>query len=220
MSVTVYVEGGGDRAQLQAQCRKGFQELLDKAGFGGRLPRVVACGARSSAFRDFKMALRKRVEREDDEYPILLVDSEGPVADDNQPDANPSGAWLHLSGPPDRWPRPSCAEDDQAQLMVTTMETWLLADKQTLIAYFFPTSMNGNAMNASALLPDTDLESRRKREISDALRNATQSSSKGRYHKGNHSFDLLGRIAPEELKSRLPHFRRFVETLDARLPPA
>ena len=97
--------------------------------------------------------------------------------------------------------------------MVTTMETWLLADRQTLIVYF-------PAMSANALPPDADLESRRKPDVTAALRNATQSSSKGRYHKGNHSFDLLGRVEPEELKSRLPHFRRFVETLDARLPPA
>lgn len=212
MSVTVYVEGGGDRAQLKAQCRRGFQKLLDKAGFGGRLPRVVACGSRNDAFRDFKIALRERVERKDDEYPILLVDSEDLLAEADRTDINPSGAWRHLSRRDD-WTRPSGAEDDQAQLMVTTMETWLLADRQTLIAYF-------PAMSASALPPDADLESRRKKEVSAALRNATQSSSKGPYHKGNHSFDLLGRIVPEELKSRLPHFRRFVETLKARLPPA
>ena len=223
MSVTVYVEGGGDRAQLQAQCRKGFQALLDKAGFGDRLPKVVfvPCGSRNDAFRDFKIALRERVERKDDEYPILLVDSENPVADDNQPDANPSGAWRHLSGPPDSWDIPPGAEDDQAQLMVTTMETWLLADRQTLVAYFFPAAMSGSARSTSAPPPDADdLESRRKKEVSDALRNATQSSSKGRYHKGKHSFDLLGKVQPEKLKRRLPHFRRFVETLDARLPPA
>ena len=93
------------------------------------------------------------------------------------------------------------------------METWLLADRQTFIAYF-------PAVSASALPPDADLESRRKKEVSDALRNATQSSNKGRYHKDNHSFDLLGRVQPEELKRRLPHFRRFVETLGARLPSA
>ena len=207
MSVTVYVEGGGDSAELKGQCRKGFQKLLANAGFGGRLPRVVACGARNQAFRNFKRALR-----DGDGYPILLVDSEDPVAEADRSDANPSGAWRHLSRRDD-WTRPSGAKDDQAQLMVTTMETWLLADRQTLIAYF-------PAMSASALPPDADLESRRKPDVTAALRNATQSSSKGRYHKGNHSFDLLGRIAPEELKSRLPHFRRFVETLDARLPPA
>ena len=219
MSVTVYVEGGGDRAELQAQCRKGFHELLAKAGFGGRSHRVVPCGSRNDAFRDFKIALRKRVERQDDEYPILLVDSEDPVADDNQPDANPSGTWRHLSGPSDHWTRPSGAADDQAQLMVTTMETWLLADGRTLIDYFFP-AMSGSAMSASALLPDANLESHRKKKIAYTLRNATQSSSKGRYRKGSHSFDLLGKVEPEELKSRLPHFRHFIETLDARLPPA
>ena len=212
MSVTVYVEGGGDRAQLKAQCRKGFQKLLDKAGFDGRLPRIVACGSRNDAFRGLKKALRKSIGRKEDEYPILLVDSEDPVADTDRSDASPSGAWRHLDRR-DGWTRPSGAKDCQAQLMVTTMETWLLADRETLIAYF-------PAMNANALPPDVDLESRRKEEVSDALRNATQSSSKGRYHKGHHSFDLLGRVRPEELKSRLPHFRRFVETLEARLPPA
>ena len=208
MSVTVYVEGGGDSAQLKAQCRKGFRELLDKAGFGGRLPRVVPCGSRNQAFRNFERALRDGVG-----YPILLVDSEDPVAEADRSDANPSGAWRHLSRRDD-WTRPSGAEDDQAQLMVTTMETWLLADRQALIAYF-------PAMNASALPPDADdLESRRKPDVTVALRNATQSSSKGRYHKGKHSFDLLGKVQPEELKRRLPHFRRFVETLGARLPSA
>ena len=207
MSVTVYVEGGGDSAELKGQCRRGFRVLLANAGFGGRLPRIVACGPRSRAFRDFERALRNG-----DGYPILLVDSEDPVADADRSDANPSGAWRHL-GRRDGWTKPSGARDDQAQLMVTTMETWLLADRQTLIAYF-------PAMNANALPPDVDLESRRTQKVTDALRDATRSSSKGRYHKGNHSFDLLGRVQPEELKGRLPHFRRFVETLDARLPSA
>ena len=207
MSVTVYVEGGGDSAELKGQCRRGFQKLLANAGFGGRLPKIVACGPRNHAFRNFERALRNG-----DGYPILLVDSEDPVAAADGSDANPSGAWRHLERRDD-WTRPSRAKDDQAQLMVTTMETWLLADRQTLIACF-------PAMNASALPPDADLESRRKPDVTAALRNATQSSSKGRYHKGKHSFDLLSRIQPEELKSRLPHFRRFVETLDARLSSA
>ena len=207
MSVTVYVEGGGDSAELKGQCRKGFRALLAKAGFGGRLPRVVPCGPRNRAFSSFQRALRNG-----DGYPILLVDSEDPVADADRPDVNPSGAWRHLAKRDD-WARSSDARDDQAQLMVTTMETWLLADRRTFIACF-------PDMNANALPPDTDLENRSKPDVAAALRNATQSSSKGRYHKGNHSFDLLGKVEPEELKSRLPHFRRFIETLDARLPPA
>ena len=207
MSVTVYVEGGGDSAELKGQCRKGFRALLAKAGFGGRLPRVVACGPRNRAFRNFERALRNG-----DGYPILLVDSEDPVADADRSDGNPSGAWRHLAKR-DHWTRPSDARDDQAQLMVTTMETWLLADRRTFIACF-------PEMNANALPPDTDLENRSKPDVAAALRNATQSSSKGRYHKGNHSLDLLGKVKPEELKSRLPHFRHFIKTLHARLSPA
>ena len=134
------------------------------------------------------------------------------MAGADQADADPSGAWRHLAER-DGWTKPSGAEDDQAQLMVTTMETWLLEDRRTLIIYF-------PDMNAKALPPDDELENRCKKDVAAALRKATESSSKGRYHKGNHSFDLLGKIEPEELKTKLPHFRRFVETLEARLPMA
>ena len=208
MSVTVYVEGGGRRAELKGQCRLGFQKLLTKAGFGGRLPRFVPCGSRERAFRSFSNALHE--SGRSGEYPILLVDSEDVVVDANLPGANPSGAWAHLSRL-DRWERPQGAQDDQAQLMVATMETWLLADRQKFIAYF-------PGINRNALPPDSDLERRSKEDVADALRNATQSSSKGRYHKANHSFDLLGEVDPAELERRLPHFRRFMDALESRLP--
>ncbi len=208
MSVKLYVEGGGD-SDLDSKCRRGFQELLKKAGFGGRLPRVVACGTRLAAFDKFENALRYAL-RNGDEYPILLVDSEDPVDGADQPDAATDGAWRHLTRR-DGWERPRGAQDDQAQLMVTTMETWLVADRPAVIAYF-------PGMNENALPPDSELESRRKRDvIDDGLRRATQRSSKGRYDKGKHSFDLLGRVAPAELRRRLPHFRRFVDALDSRL---
>ena len=206
MSVTVFVEGGGNKATDSA-CKQGFRSLLTRAGFAGRRPKVIPCGSRKDAYDDFKTALRNG-----DEYPILLVDSEDPVADANLPDAEPGGAWRHLAQrADDRWERPSGADDDQAQLMVTTMETWLIADRQAVIAYF-------PGMNANALPPDSELESRRKRDvIDDGLQRATQRSSKGRYHKGNHAFDLLGRVDPDELRRRLPHFQRFVDALDSHL---
>ena len=207
MSVRVYVEGAGYSA-LDTKCREGFQKLLTKAGFRGRLPRVVPCGSRNDAFGKFKSALGRQ-----DEYPILLVDSEDIVADADLPDANPSGAWTHLSRR-DGWDRPQGAQDDQAQLMVTTMETWLLADRQKFIAYF-------PGINRNALPADSDLESRSKEDVADALEKATQPSSKGRYHKGNkgnHSFELLGEVDPAVLRRRLPHFRRFMDALESRLP--
>ena len=208
MKVTVYVEGGGDSAQLKERCRKGFKDLLTKAGVDERLLKVVSCGPRDRAFRSFRNALRLRRA---DEYLILLVDSEELVADANQPDVNPSGAWRHLARRDgDLGQRPPGANDDQAQLMVTTMETWLIADRQALRAYF-------PGINENALPPDSDLESRSKPDIERRFADATRPSSKGAYHKGKHSFDLLGRVDPAELMRRLPHFQRFVAALESRL---
>lgn len=206
MSVKVYVEGGGKSTALKGQCRKGFVSLLTKAGFDDRLD-FVACGPRGDAFNMFKKAVENP---KPDEYPILLVDSEDIVADADLPDANPSGAWTHL-GRRDGWDRPQGAQDDQAQLMVTTMETWLLADKRKFVAYF-------PGINRNALPADSDLESRSKEDVEDALEKATQPSSKGRYHKGNDSFYLLSEVDPAELRRRLPHFRRFADALESRLP--
>ena len=203
MSVTLYVEGGGNRTALRSQCRKGFHDLLTRGGFAGRLPRVVACGPRNAAFDRFKTALD--VEKG---YPLLLVDSEGPVASANQP-PNPSGAWRHLDSQ-DGWRRPDAAQDDQAQLMVTCMETWLVADRSALISHF-------PGMNQNALPSSVGLESRRKEDVSAALDNSTSPSRKGRYDKSRDSFDLLGKIDPVALKRDLPHFQRLIDALDAHL---
>ena len=203
MSVLLYVEGGGNRAELKSQCRRGFHDLLTRAGFAGRLPRVVACGPRNAAFDRFETALGGARD-----YPVLLVDSEGPVASANQTH-NPSGAWRHLDSQ-DGWQRPKVAQDDQAQLMVTCMETWLVADRSAVDSHF-------PGMNQNALPSSVGLESRRKEDVSAALDSATSPSPKGRYDKRRDSFDLLGRVDPVDLKRELPHFRRFIDTLDAHL---
>ena len=171
------------------------------------MPRIVACGSRNDAFDRFQTAF---LSRTGDDYPILLVDSEDPVAGAKQP-ANSSGAWRHLTER-DGWTRPDGAENDQAQLMVTTMETWLLADRTALLAYF-------PGMNPNALLPDTEQEDRRKEDVLPALTNATRPSSRGAYNKGRDSFELLAQVDPSVLRSKLPHFRRFVDTLNARTSP-
>ena len=78
MTVKVYVEGGGDGRDLRTRCRKGFSAFFEKAGLAGRMPRVVACGSRESAFDRFRTAF---AARKAGEFVALLVDSEAPVAD-------------------------------------------------------------------------------------------------------------------------------------------
>ena len=203
MSVMLCVEGGGDSRVLKIKCRQGFAELMANTGFSGRMPKVAACGSRDKAFERFQTELEigKRL-------PMLLVDSEDLVKDANAPN-NALGAWNHLQEH-DGWQRPKTANDDQAQLMVTTMETWLVADPKAVSKHF-------PGMNDNKLPPGIDLEGRSKKDILATLKAATSNSQKGEYKKGRDSFDLLANLNPEELKSKLPHFRRFVQALDAIL---
>jgi len=85
--------------------------------------------------------------------------------------------WLHLKNR-DNWDKPSDARDDNAHLMVQCMETWFLADKDSLAAFF------GNGFNSNALPKQTDIENIPKDDITSGMRRATtRCKPKGVYHK-------------------------------------
>ncbi len=207
MKVTVFLEGGGDTERQKTECRRGFQQLFAKAGFTRpKSPTLVACGGRQQAFNKFKAALAVHQNA----YLILLVDSEDPVANaDESPDAD--AAWRHLKKR-DGWERPAHAANDQAQLMATCMETWVMADQQALRAFF------GQHLQTSALLPPLNLETRGRHEVQDALQHATRNCGRDRgYAKGKRSFAVLAELNPGTLQQHLPHFRRFIATLTSHL---
>lgn len=56
MSARIYLEGGGDSKAGKIACQKGFRNLLEKCGLQDRMPRLVACGSRNSAYDDFRTA--------------------------------------------------------------------------------------------------------------------------------------------------------------------
>lgn len=207
MSVKIYIEGGGDSKELHVRCRTGFGKLLKKAGFTGRMPAIVACGGRESAYDNFKTAAASN----QDAYPMLLVDSEDRVSNpDEIPDS--TAAWDHLKSR-DNWDRPASVAEDQAQLMTTCMETWILADRKGLEAVF------GSNLRTNALLPLDGLEARARDEIQESLKDATQDCGRERaYRKGRRSFQVLARLDPETLKVHLLHFRRLVQSLERHLP--
>ncbi|MCR3883049.1 DUF4276 family protein [Methanotrichaceae archaeon M04Ac] len=199
VSVRIYIEGGGDSKDLQSRCREGFRKLIEKTGFEGRMPSTVACGGRNNAYDMFKIALRSA---DVNEFPMLLVDSEEPVT---------MAPWDHLKSR-DGWDRPAGAEDDQAQMMVTCMETWIMADRGALRKVF------GVHLRESALFPVEGLERRSRQDLLAALKNATEDCGRGKgYDKGRRSFQILSELDPEMLKENLSYFRRFSETLDRYL---
>lgn len=196
MKVRVYVEGGGNSRELRARCRRGFSSFFRKANLTGRLPRIIACGGRQAAFEDFRAALNSSKEQE---FIVLLVDSEEPVADG-------SGPWLHLRTR-DGWEQPDRATDENAHLMVQCMEAWFLADKDRLAAYF------GQGFNRNALPGRLEIEDVAKRDVLEGLKRATRQCKKGEYGKGRHSFDILEQSEPDNVMAASPHASRLIETL-------
>ena len=199
MTVRVYVEGGGDHNKtLDTQCRRGFSQFFRKAGLGGRLPRVVACGGRQQACDAFRTA---HTNAAPGNLPILLVDSEAPVVE-NDP-------WEHvMRRPGDGWLRPVGATPDQLHLMVQTMEAWFYADKEQLQAYY------GRGFHPAALSQRQDVENIPKADLVAGLLRATRESERGQYSKRRDSFEILARIDPARVRASATHAGRLLNVLD------
>ena len=200
MTVKVYVEGGGDGRELRARCRRGFRSFFEMTDLAGRMPRVIACGGRQSAYGKFREAHASRNARE---FNVLLVDSEGPVAEG-------SGPWLHLKNR-DGWRKPDKATDENAHLMIQCMEAWFLADKDRLAEFF------GRGFNRNALPGNQNIEEVAKADVLNGLRYATRKCQpKGEYGKGRHSFEILSNIDPSKVQAASPHAERLIDTLRAK----
>ena len=201
MKVKIYVEGGGDRRDMKAKCRQGFRMFLQNAGVRDRGFSIHACGGRQAAYDDFCVALKNA---KDDEFIVLLVDSEVPVAQ-NDSDL----PWAHLKAR-DNWDQPAQATDDNAHLMVQCMEAWFIADRATLRAFF------GQGFNVNTLPANPNVEEIPKQDLYAGLNNASRNTQKGRYGKGRHSFDILSQINPSRVAAASPWAKRLIDTLQEK----
>jgi len=199
VTATLYIEGGGKGRELSARFHEGWKEFFNSAGVGRRT-KIVRGGGRQQTFDRFVAAVTRSVSGT---VPILLVDSEGPVAPRHS-------VWQHLRAR-DGWPRPAGAGDDQAFLMVQVMETWFLADRGALRSYF------GTGFGEKALRAWPKLEDVPKSTVLEALERATVSCRK-RYSKGSKgkvSFELLARVDPARVEAACPHARALLDELRA-----
>ena len=198
MTFTLYIEGGGDNRRLAAQFREGWTRFLGAAGLGGRMPRVVRGGSREQTFKQFT---REVAKPRPGTLPLFLVDSEVPVAAEHS-------VWEHLHAH-DCWTKPASAGDDDAFLMAQVMETWFLADRDAMRAYFGPRFVE------SVLRCWPDLEAVPKATVLDALKRATARCPK-RYAKGKVSFELLAQVDPILVESACPHATMLLDRLRTR----
>ena len=196
VSAKLYVEGGGDSEALRTRCREGFRGFLEKAGFKGYMPRIVACGGRQAAYDRFNTACQAN------ETALLLIDSEDAVASGTSP-------WTHLANRRgDGFAKPVNANDDHCHLMVVCMESWFLADKDALARFF------GQGFNANVLPQNNNIESVSKTDVYRGLEAATSHcKTKAPYGKGEHSFKIMLVIDPGKVAQASPWAKRFLETL-------
>ncbi len=201
VEIRIYAEGGGNGKDSKALFRQGLGEFLRELRTQARSTRtrwaIVACGARSEAYRDFCAALRSHPEA----FNVLLVDAEGPVT---------TAPWEHLRGR-DGWSKPR-ANDEQCHLMVEVMESWFIADLSALKRFY------GNDVNDSMLPGNTNVEEVQKDQVISALENATRHTTKGKYRK-RHASKLLKCLDPATVRDRAPHCKRIFSTITERLKP-
>ena len=194
------MEGGGDSAGQKKKLRVGMDVFLatvkDKVRANQWGWKLVPCGGRREAYEKFRNA---RDHAEEDEIIVLLVDSEAPVTA-----ATPSEHLGTRLG--DRWDLTGVPAD-HIHLMVQTMETWLVAEPDALQRYY------GQNFARNALPRADDLELVEKTAVADALRRATQRTSKGEYHKINHASDLLKQIDVATVRQRCGHCERLFDVL-------
>jgi len=192
VSIRVFVEGGGDHRSYTA-CRKAFSTFFGRMLGDRPRPRITASGSRDAAYRDFSRSLAD----DPDTFPVLLVDSEDPV-----PVGKSAAAFLRDR---DSWTNP--LPEEQVHLMVQCMEAWFLADRATLTQYY------GDNFRDTALPGNPKIEEVLKNDLLDGLARATETTSKKRYHKTRHGFDILERLDPYSVQQRSPFARALFAVL-------
>jgi len=207
--VKLFVEGGGSSTALKSECREGFKNFITNAGIGKR-PRIVACGSRSEAYSDFCTAIKNK------EDAMLLVDSEEGVLSGSQ-EGNDKSRWLpwnHLvKREGDLWTRPKGSVDLDCHMMVQIMESWFLADRRALVAFFGSGFKEGKLPAAERAVEEIP-----KNEVYRSLKDATADcKTKAPYGKGAHSFKILASLDPAIVTAASPWAARFVDALKQKM---
>ena len=199
-AITIYMEGGGKSASTGRELRIGMSEFLGEIKEAAREKRwrwnIISCGAHDEVFKEFKNS----PEADAPGIVVLLVDSEGPVNSPPRVHLHERNGW-DLSG----------VDEDCVHLMVQSMETWIVADRDTLSKYY------RQGFRANALPSRNDLEEEDKESVADALKRATEQTRKGRYHKIHHAAEILKKADPAKARERCRHCERLFNTLGAAI---
>ena len=211
--IALYVEGGGDTAEQKAELRRGFDGLLESVKSKARAKRLgwklVCSGGGQAAYEAFINAMSTNP----DAINVLLVDSEAPVAHETgnaDHDARTRAAHLATRH---GWDLASTIPE-RVHLMVQCMEAWIIADPETLAAFY------GQDFLRNAVPVRLNLEDEPKLDVYATLTRATRNTQKGEYGKIRHASQLLQRIDPARVAQRCPRFASLTRWLDQAIEAA
>ncbi len=199
MKVKIYIEGGVQQSSSQDSLfREAWTAFFKKAGLNDlhKMPRSIPCGGRDKAIRDYCIAVR---HAEPGVLPLLLVDSEQPVKSGHD-------VWQHLAASANA-KKPKGADSKDAFMMITCMETWFIADRETLKSFF------KSCWNDKALPKWPDLEKVEPTKARAALEKATANCGERQYAKGKVSFELLKEINPAVIEKTFPSAKALLDRL-------
>lgn len=193
VSIQIFVEGG--RNNSDAIARKGFRDFFKNAGVA-ELPRVVICGSRSDAIRDYRNRKGSGVLLIDSEQAVTAATKIQHLLDRKDID----GAHQH-----------QLAEDD-IFFMIEAMESWLIADIESIGKKHKRTN------------PKPSQEARR--SVSDqvekiakvASHRAITESLPANFGKGRR-MELMGLLDPEIVMKMAPEAQSLVNNLKSRGTP-
>jgi hypothetical protein len=95
--------------------------------------------------------------------------------------------------------------------MVQIQEAWLIADRDTLAAYY------GQGFNHNSIPSNQNVEQIAKSRVVAALEEASRNTQKGQYRKIRDAARLLERIDPAIVRGKAPHCERLFNVLAERM---
>ena len=193
IEVFVVIEGGAKGHKADARFREGYRSFLTKIAPSNIKGRPVALEpirgeGRTNAHKKFA---QQRILHPS-ALVILLIDTDAPFT-------KKQGVWSFLESR-DHTIKPNWATESHAYLMVQCVETWIVADHQTLKIHYGP------KFRSSALPSRTGLEDKPHHDVQKALEDATSTCQKDKYDHVDSS-DLIKIIDPKRIED-LWHVRR------------
>ncbi len=202
--IRIFIEGGSkgqDRFSSQ-KLRIGFASFLSELVAEAREKKIRfninICGSTDQTFRIFQSANKKT----NNSFLCFLVDSDKPLEDDDTPKSFlQREKTLNFEN----------VKDEQCHLMVQIMESWFLADVETLKTFY------GQKFKPNTIRKQTNIEKIAKLDVEKSLDKATNETSKGKYHKIKHGAELLGKIETAKVREKSEHCNRLFETMVEKL---